>query len=173
MRKQVQLRHKYWNWKLLRKWSVERLLRDQVPWLPHIALAVVVFPSIRALINLAQVALPLEFKSKTHPLLVRSPISEGNVALGAGDGSVREGLRRGLGSVHPFGDLCARSGVVDCRGTIVGGYKAFVSRVVCGAAKVAGRSEPRCAIIKSMVCALGGGISSGGVECTRHRADVR
>ena len=80
-------------------------------------------------------------------------VLEGSV--GAGGGSVREGLRRGLGSFGTFGDSCARPGVVGCRGGVAGGYKASVSRVVCGAAKMAGRSEPRCAIITGVARAQG------------------
>ena len=44
---------------------------------------------------------------------------------------------------------------MGCRGGVAGGYRASVSREVCGAAKVAGRSEPRCAIITGVTRAQG------------------
>ena len=82
-------------------------------------------------------------------------------------------LRRGLGSFRTFGDSCGRSGVLGYRGGVAGGYKASVSRVLCGIAKVtgrfelcgatkmAGRFEPRCAIITGVACAQ----ASGGIFC--------
>ena len=58
-------------------------------------------------------------------------------------------------SFRTFGDSCGRSRVLGCRGGVAGGYKASVSHVLCGAAKVARRFEPMCAIITGVAHAQG------------------